>query len=96
MACGKAGNAIQFVQQHDGISFRHAFELLNQGGNAAFAAQPLQKQTTVPRLPCPLDPAADDATLFRQVDGLLSRTVETIGDGAGVSGNPRAGQRRTH
>jgi len=67
MACGKAGNAIQFVQQHDGISFRHAFELLNQGGNAAFAAQPLQKQTTVPVLSCPLDPAADDATLFSQV-----------------------------
>ena len=29
MACGKAGNAIQFVEQHDGVSFRHAFELLN-------------------------------------------------------------------
>ena len=28
MACGKAGNAIQFVQSHDGVSFRHAFELL--------------------------------------------------------------------
>ncbi len=67
MACGKAGNAIQFVQQNDGISFRHAFELLNQGGTAAFAAQPLHKQTTVPVLSCPLDPAADDATLFSQV-----------------------------
>ena len=26
MACGKAGNPIQFVQHHDGISFRHAYE----------------------------------------------------------------------
>ncbi|HEX5399051.1 MAG TPA: CHC2 zinc finger domain-containing protein [Verrucomicrobiae bacterium] len=69
MACGKAGNAIQFVEQHDGVSFRHAFELLNQGGTAAFAAQPLQKQTTVPVLPCPLDAQADDATLLRQVAG---------------------------
>jgi DNA primase len=67
MACGKAGNVIQFVQQHDGVSFRHAFELLNQGGAAAFAAQPLIQQATVPRLPCPLDPEADDGTLFRQV-----------------------------
>jgi len=67
MACGKAGNAIQFVEQHDGVSFRHAFELLNQGGTAAFAAAPLQKQATVPRLPCPLDVAADDATLLCQV-----------------------------
>ena len=67
MACGKAGNAIQFVQHHDGVSFRHAFELLRQGSNAVFTAQPMQKQSTVPRLPCPLDPAADDVTLFRQV-----------------------------
>jgi DNA primase len=69
MACGKAGNAIQFVEQHDGVSFRHAFELLNQGGNVAFTAARLQKQATVPRLPCPLDAAADDATLFGQVTG---------------------------
>lgn len=67
MACGKAGNAIQFVQFHDGISFRHAYELLCQGGQAAFSAQPMQKQTTVLKLPCPLDPEADDATLFSQV-----------------------------
>ena len=69
MACGKAGNAIQFVQQHDGFSFRHAFDLLKQGSPAVFSAQPMQKQSTVPKLPCPLDAEADDATLFRQVVG---------------------------
>jgi DNA primase catalytic core len=67
MACGKAGNPIQFIQQHDGVSFRHAFELLSQNGTAAFTAQPAQKQSTVPKLPCPLDPQADDATLIGQV-----------------------------
>ncbi len=67
MACGVAGNPIQFVERHDGVSFRHAFELLSQGGTAAFTAAPLQKQATVPRLPCPLDAAADDAALFGQV-----------------------------
>ena len=67
MACGKAGNVIQFVQQHDGVSFRHAFDLLRQGSPAVFTAQPMQKQSTVPKLPCPLDAEADDATLFRQV-----------------------------
>jgi hypothetical protein len=36
MACGLAGNAIQFVQRHDGISFRHAFEVLAHGSGAAF------------------------------------------------------------
>ena len=67
MACGKAGNVIQFVQQHDGVSFRHAFDLLRQGSPAVFSAQPMQKQSTVPKLPCPLDAEADDATLFSQV-----------------------------
>ncbi len=68
MACGAAGNAIQFVERHDGLqSFRHAFEVLAHGQGAAFAAQPLTKQSTVPRLPCPLDAAADDATLLGQV-----------------------------
>lgn len=67
MACGKAGNPIQFVQAHDGISFRHAFEVLAHGHNAAFTAQPLTKQATIPKLPCPLDPTADDVTLFGQV-----------------------------
>jgi len=55
MACGRAGNPIQFVEQHDGLSFRHAFEVLSQGGTAAFAAQPLTKQNSVPVLPCPLN-----------------------------------------
>ncbi len=84
MACGKAGNAIQFVEQHDGISFRHAFELLNQGGNAAFAGasrtshQGPLKQSTVPRLPCPLDPAADDAALFGQVASYYHERLKSL------------------
>ncbi len=67
MACGAAGNAIQFVQKHDGVSFRHAFELLRDG--AGLQAQPRAEQSTVPKLPCPLDAEADDATLFAQVVG---------------------------
>jgi DNA primase catalytic core len=73
MACGKAGNVIQFVQQHDGVSFRHAFELLRHGGPAVFTHATRETRqgplgmATVPRLPCPLDLQADDATLFNQV-----------------------------
>jgi DNA primase len=67
MACGKAGNPIQFVQHHDGISFRHAFEVLAGGGKEAYAARPQTSQCTVPVLPCPLDPEADDIALLQQV-----------------------------
>ena len=31
MSCGATGNVIQFVQRFDGVSFRHAFELLKIG-----------------------------------------------------------------
>jgi len=65
MSCGAAGNVIQFVERHDGVSFRHAFELLRDG--AGLRAQPRLEQATVPKLPCPLDVAADDATLCSQV-----------------------------
>ncbi len=70
MACGEAGNAIQFVGKFDGISFRHAFELLN-GGKAVFENAPSRplKQATVPKLPCPFDPDAEDGALLDQVSG---------------------------
>ena len=78
MGCGVAGNCIQFVEKFDGVSFRHAFEILN-AGPAAFSPPararlraigptdaPLKK-ATVPRLDSPLDAAADDAALMGQV-----------------------------
>ncbi|MBN2132511.1 MAG: toprim domain-containing protein [Sedimentisphaerales bacterium] len=67
MGCGAAGNAIQFVQKFDGVSFRHAFEVLADG--KAFTPrkdQPL-KHATVPRLEAPVSPDAEDAELFDQV-----------------------------
>ncbi len=69
MACGVVGNAIQFVERFDGVSYRHAFELLADGGKAAFEHAPARpvKKTTVPKLPCPLDAQADDGTLLDQV-----------------------------
>ena len=69
MACGAAGNPIQFVEKFDGVSFRHAFELLANGGTAVFENAPTRptKKATVPKLPCPLDPQADDGTLLDQV-----------------------------
>ena len=69
LGCDAAGNAIQFVEKFDGVSFRHAFELLAEGGSAAFSvrtAAPV-KVSTVPRLEMPFDPSADDASLMRQV-----------------------------
>ena len=78
MACGKAGNPIQFVQAHDGISFRHAYELLAGGSKEAYAARPMSKQNTVPVLACPLDPESDDATLLQQVTDYYQERLRTV------------------
>jgi len=83
LGCGKAGNPIQFVQWFDGVSFRHAFELLNDGP-AAFRAPPggLTKQSTVPRLENPLAANDGDAALLGQVvdyyHGQLKKTAAAL------------------
>ena len=67
-ACGATGNVIQFVQRFDGVSFRHAYELLKNG--AAFTGAPTcapVKKATVPKLPAPVTTDADDQAALRQV-----------------------------
>ena len=68
VSCQATGNVIQFVQKFDGISFRHAYELLKNG--AAFTGAPTcqpVKKGTVPRLASPLAADADDQAALRQV-----------------------------
>jgi DNA primase len=62
-ACGATGNAIQFIMKKDGLSFRHAVELLRAPGAAAFTAQAKRARVLAP--PVAFD--ADDKTLLRQV-----------------------------
>ncbi|MGH8020362.1 MAG: CHC2 zinc finger domain-containing protein [Opitutaceae bacterium] len=68
VSCNATGNVIQFVQKFDGVSFRHAYELLKNG--AAFTGAPTcspVKKGTVPRLASPLAADADDQAALRQV-----------------------------
>jgi DNA primase len=67
MGCGAAGNCIQFLEKFDGVSFRHAFELLS--GGVAFVAANDQRavRATVPKLAAPVAFDADDAALMKQV-----------------------------
>jgi DNA primase catalytic core len=78
MACGKAGNVIQFVQMHDGVSFRHAYELLRTGSNAVFTARPMRQKTSILKLPCPLDPEADDVALLQQVVAYYHQRLKEV------------------
>ena len=63
LGCGAGGSVIDFVMKHDGLSFRHAVELLRAPSSAVFTTKP----RTVPKLPPPVTFDADDRTLLRQV-----------------------------
>ena len=85
VSCNATGNVIQFVQRFDGVSFRHAADLL--AGGAAFKAPPTcgpVKKSTVPKLANPLagvasataaddEHAADQEALRRVVDYYAER-----------------------
>ena len=78
MGCGAAGNCIQFVQKFDGVSFRHAFEILAGGRAFTAAGTAPVKQSSVPRLDLPFDPSEpDDKLMSRVMDYYHERLLKT-------------------
>ena len=68
LGCGAGGTVIDFVMKHDGLSFRHAVEILRDGKASVLVATTAPtKHTTVPKLPPPVAFDVDDQTLLRQV-----------------------------
>jgi DNA primase catalytic core len=67
-ACNAGGTAIDWVMRAQGVSFRHAVEMLRDDHLpvAASSAQPV-KQSTVRILPAPIARKADDCVLLKQV-----------------------------
>ena len=67
--CGIGGGPIDWVIKKNGISFRHAVELLREGVSS-LAAEPVAgsvKRSTVRALPAPVAFDADDQALLNQV-----------------------------
>lgn len=94
--CNATGNVIQFVQRFDGVSFRHAAELLQNGAAAAFKDPPTcgpVKKSTVPRLANPLagvaTPPGEDAAAEHAADqDALRRVVDYYAER--LAANPAA------
>jgi DNA primase catalytic core len=76
-ACNEGGDVIRWVMRAEGVSFRHAVELL-RSDHLPSAASPIQpvKQSTVPKLPSPVAREADDQALLLQVVGYYSETLK--------------------
>jgi DNA primase catalytic core len=69
-ACNMGGTVIDWVMKTDGVSFRHAVELL-RADHFPLAAGPIQpvKKSTVPKLPAPVTAEAEDRELLRKIVG---------------------------
>lgn len=72
--CGTGGDAIAFMMKAEGVSFRHAVELLQHDYEPADAAKPVAK-STVQKLE-PLKAAREDAALLRQVIDYYHETLK--------------------
>jgi DNA primase catalytic core len=76
-ACNAGGTVIDWVMRADGISFRHAVELL-RADHLPLHASPIQpvKVGTVRKLPPPVERDADDRVLLMQVVDYYSETLK--------------------
>ena len=79
-ACQTGGTAIDWVMRAEGVSFRHAVELLQNDALPLAAASsssptPPPKQSTVKKLPMPIEREADDARLLGQVIEYYHQTL---------------------
>lgn len=80
-ACNAGGTVIDWTMRMQGVSFRHAVELLRDGSLSSLAAKketeprPLKRSTTA-KLPSDLSPAADDQALLQRVVAYYHATLK--------------------
>jgi len=75
-ACQAGGSVIDWVMRAQGVSFRHAVELLRADHPSLADPAPPVRQSTVRKLPPPIDRDADDQKLLVQVIGFYHDTLK--------------------
>jgi DNA primase catalytic core len=73
--CQTGGGPIDWMMKIQGVSFRHAVELLREGVPSLAAAKPV-RQSTVPKLPAPVALDVDDQRLLNQVIDYYHQTLK--------------------
>src|SRR5271170_3778781 len=73
-ACGEGGDVFLWVMRAEGVSFNHAKELLRK--NYSPSSGPVVKQSTVPKLPCPVTMGAEDRAVMLEVVGFYHDTLK--------------------
>jgi DNA primase len=75
-ACSTGGSVIDWVMRREGVSFRHAVELLRDGSASSRPLSgPAPQRSTVRKLASPVDRSAADAELLAQVAAYYQRTL---------------------
>jgi DNA primase catalytic core len=74
-ACNAGGDVIEWVMRAEGVSFRHAVELL-RADHFPLAAKPIKpiKYGTVRKLPAPVTADAEDSELLQDIVGFYHET----------------------
>jgi len=75
--CGAAGTPIDWVMRTEGVTFRHAVEILRSGGPAPSPGAPPLKRSQAMKLPAAVDAAASDEELMLQVIAYYHATLKT-------------------
>ena len=81
-ACQAGGSVIDWVMKAEGVSFRHAVELLRADlptttpARQPSSARPVAKASTVRKLPPPMNTEAEDRELLLQVVGYYHETLK--------------------
>jgi DNA primase len=76
-ACRRGGTVIDWVMLSEGVSFRHAVELLREDLPLASSnTRPGVQRSTVPKLPAPVERTADDGLLLLQVVSFYQESLK--------------------
>ena len=73
-ACASGGSVIDWVMKAQGVSFRHAVELLRENHPSLTAQGPIARRSTVTKMPLELEP--DDQIALNQVIDYYHQTLK--------------------
>lgn len=79
--CQAGGDVVEWVMRRNGVSARHAVQLLRDGAPEAMAPPAPVKASSVRRLPSPVTAEADDQALLNQVVGYYHDTMKRRPEG---------------
>ena len=80
-ACRRGGTVIDWVMLAEGVSFRHAVELLREDLPLGSSnTRPGVQRSTVPKLPAPVERTADDHVLLLQVVSYYQESLKQSPD----------------